>query len=313
MRNETILIPVAPEQQMAPVMAPLLNYAEHSQATVILLSVVESLDMVCRAEFTPLEILERTVDQQKGQLDEMARQITQQHPGLPVTTAVVSGKPFIEIVKYAEQAKCDLIGIDASRGHKETSCQYGSTTRHLMRKSAIPIWSLQPQPEHQVRRVAASVDVASGEPETHRLNERILQRAAAMAQRMDAELLLCHAWRLDAEGYLRTWARWSDTEIAKAAQSERQHRLERLEALVASSGVPADKVRIELLEGGTETVIPELVEREGIDQVVMGTLCRSGIAGFVIGNTAERLLDALHCSVVTLKPDGFRSPVLDQA
>jgi len=111
----------------------------------------------------------------------------------------------------------------------------------------------------------------------------------------------------------KCWARWSDTEIAKAAQSERQHRLERLEALVASSGVPADKVRIELLEGGTETVIPELVEREGIDQVVMGTLCRSGIAGFVIGNTAERLLDALHCSVVTLKPDGFRSPVLDQA
>ncbi|ADN75975.1 UspA domain protein [Ferrimonas balearica DSM 9799] len=313
MRNETILIPLAPGQPMAAVMTPLLSYAEQSQARVILLTVVESLDMVCRAEFTPLEILERTIDEQKVQLDQMAEALVKQHPDLSITTAVASGKPFIEIVKYAAKAQCDLIGIDARRGHKETSCQYGSTTRHLMRKSAIPIWSLQPQPEHQVRRVAASVDVASGEPETHRLNERILQRAAAMAQRMDAELLLCHAWRLDAEGYLRTWARWSDTEIAKAAQSERQHRLERLEALVASSGVPADKVRIELLEGGTETVIPELVEREGIDQVVMGTLCRSGIAGFVIGNTAERLLDALHCSVVTLKPDGFRSPVLDQA
>ncbi|MBY6105945.1 universal stress protein [Ferrimonas balearica] len=313
MRNETILIPLAPGQPMAAVMAPLLSYAEQSQSRVILLTVVESLDMVCRAEFTPLEILERTIDEQKVQLDQMAEALVKQHPDLSITTAVASGKPFIEIVKYAAKAQCDLIGIDARRGHKETSCQYGSTTRHLMRKSAIPIWSLQPQPEHQVRRVAASVDVASGEPETHRLNERILQRAAAMAQRMDAELLLCHAWRLDAEGYLRTWARWSDTEIAKAAQSERQHRLERLEALVASSGVPGDKVRIELLEGGTETVIPELVEREGIDQVVMGTLCRSGIAGFVIGNTAERLLDALHCSVVTLKPDGFRSPVLDQA
>ncbi|MBY6223474.1 universal stress protein [Ferrimonas balearica] len=312
MRNETILIPLAPGQPMAAVMAPLLSYAEQSQSRVILLTVVESLDMVCRAEFTPLEILERTIDEQKVQLDQMAEALVKQHPDLSITTAVASGKPFIEIVKYAAKAQCDLIGIDARRGHKEASCQYGSTTRHLMRKSAIPIWSLQPQPEHQVRRVAASVDVASGEPETHRLNERILQRAAAMAQRMDAELLLCHAWRLDAEGYLRTWARWSDTEIAKAAQSERQHRLERLEALVASSGVPADKVRIELLEGGTETVIPELVEREGIDQVVMGTLCRSGIAGFVIGNTAERLLDALHCSVVTLKPDGFRSPVLDQ-
>ncbi|TKB58661.1 universal stress protein [Ferrimonas aestuarii] len=310
MRNETILVPVAPGQQIEPVMAPLLNYAERSRSKLILLSVVEKLDMAWRANYTPLTILERTIEQQRQQLATLSQEINKSYPSLIPSTDVVSGTPFIEIVKYAENISCDLIGIDARRAHKDSSCQYGSTTRHLMRKSAIPVWSLQPQPQHRVRRVVAAVDVASSEPETQRLNKHILQRASQIAQVMDAELILCHAWRLEAEGYLRNWARWNDTEIAKAAQSERQQRLQRLESLITQSGIPSDKVRVEQLEGNTDTVVPELVEQEGVDQLVMGTLCRSGIAGFIIGNTAERLLDALHCSVVTLKPDGFHSPVI---
>ena len=48
---------------------------------------------------------------------------------------------------------------------------------------------------------------------------------------------------------------------------------------------------------------------EGIDLVVMGTVARAGIAGMLIGNTAERVLRKLPCSVLTVKPDGFVSPV----
>ena len=48
---------------------------------------------------------------------------------------------------------------------------------------------------------------------------------------------------------------------------------------------------------------------EGIDLVVMGTVARSGIAGMLIGNTAERVLRKLPCSVLAVKPEGFTSPV----
>jgi nucleotide-binding universal stress UspA family protein len=47
----------------------------------------------------------------------------------------------------------------------------------------------------------------------------------------------------------------------------------------------------------------------GIDVLVMGTVCRAGIPGFIIGNTAERVLDAVDCSVLVVKPEGFVSPV----
>lgn len=43
--------------------------------------------------------------------------------------------------------------------------------------------------------------------------------------------------------------------------------------------------------------------------VVMGTIGRSGIRGMITGNTAERLLPRLHCSLLAVKPDGFQCPV----
>jgi universal stress protein E len=41
----------------------------------------------------------------------------------------------------------------------------------------------------------------------------------------------------------------------------------------------------------------------------MGTVCRIGIAGLFIGNTAESILGEVSYSVLTLKPDGFETPV----
>jgi nucleotide-binding universal stress UspA family protein len=41
----------------------------------------------------------------------------------------------------------------------------------------------------------------------------------------------------------------------------------------------------------------------------MGTVARTGISGFIIGNTAENILQKIDCSLLALKPQGFVSPV----
>jgi nucleotide-binding universal stress UspA family protein len=43
--------------------------------------------------------------------------------------------------------------------------------------------------------------------------------------------------------------------------------------------------------------------------VVMGTISRAGIAGLSVGNTAERMLGHLDCSMLTVKPTDFICPV----
>jgi nucleotide-binding universal stress UspA family protein len=82
-----------------------------------------------------------------------------------------------------------------------------------------------------------------------------------------------------------------------------------LDALVRSFGERLQSARVELRKGSPEELIPRFVVSEGIDLVVMGTVARTGIAGLVIGNTAERLLQRLPCSVFTIEPAGFRTPV----
>ncbi|MBY5992905.1 universal stress protein [Ferrimonas balearica] len=310
MQNETILVPLAPGQVLGAQSTPLLTYAEAAGAKLTLVTVVQQIQMLGSSGLSLLDLLKRAMQSQQETLDAQAYELRLRYPSLRVDTEVVSGKPFIEIVKAAERHGASLIAIDASRRHKSAACQYGSTTRHLMRKSQVPLWVLAPSERTDFATVVAAVDIVTCDPETQRLNEQIVQRAQAIAEQQGAKLQVCHAWRLEAEGYLRNWARYSDTEIAQVAQQEERHRRVRLEALLARFGLTPERVPVVMLEGEAKAEIPAFVERVGADLLVMGTLCRSGISGFIMGNTAERVIDQVRCSVVTLKPDGFRSPVL---
>jgi len=49
--------------------------------------------------------------------------------------------------------------------------------------------------------------------------------------------------------------------------------------------------------------------RIDIDLIVMGTVCRTGIAGFLIGGTTETILHEVDCSVLAVKTKDFGSPV----
>ena len=62
------------------------------------------------------------------------------------------------------------------------------------------------------------------------------------------------------------------------------------------------------MRGEVAEVIPAYVEEHEIDLVVMGTVARTGIAGLVMGNTAERVLPQLHGSVAAVKPPGYVDP-----
>jgi hypothetical protein len=41
----------------------------------------------------------------------------------------------------------------------------------------------------------------------------------------------------------------------------------------------------------------------------LSTVSRSGIGGMLLGNTAEKVLATRDCSILTVKPDDFVSPI----
>ena len=67
--------------------------------------------------------------------------------------------------------------------------------------------------------------------------------------------------------------------------------------------------RTHLVQGFAEREIPNLVERVKPDLLVMGTVARTGVPGFIMGNTAETILGHVGCSVLAVKPAGFQTPI----
>ena len=69
--------------------------------------------------------------------------------------------------------------------------------------------------------------------------------------------------------------------------------------------------KILLTEHDVVDVLPEMEKRGDADLVVMGSVSRSGVAGLIIGNSAEKLLDKLNSSLLVLKPEGWSTLVND--
>lgn len=64
---------------------------------------------------------------------------------------------------------------------------------------------------------------------------------------------------------------------------------------------------VHLLKGHPGDVIPAQARKKRVDLIVMGTRAQ-GSQDF-IGNTSERILTNVDCSVLTVKPRAFITPV----
>ena len=70
------------------------------------------------------------------------------------------------------------------------------------------------------------------------------------------------------------------------------------EDLAKKAGV--DSANAFAVEGPPEQVIPEVAEQVEADIVIVGTAAREGLKAAVIGNTAEKILDAITTNILTV-------------
>jgi nucleotide-binding universal stress UspA family protein len=157
-------------------------------------------------------------------------------------------------------------------------------------------------------RILAAVAPDPFNQERDALNATIMNLASSLAEREQAELHVVHVWHV-ALGYRlkRSFA------MTKVRQNEwdrmvREHHKAALYNLLDAykKDIPG---RVRLVKGQPGILIPRLAASEEIDLVVMGMVCRTGVAGFFMGNTAESILQQVECSLLTVKPEGFVTPV----
>jgi nucleotide-binding universal stress UspA family protein len=236
-----------------------------------------------------------------------------------LNTRTLEGIGFVEVIRAAQSGAHDLVMKAAEPGSRRRLL-FSSFDMHLLRKCPVPVWLVKPGPSgERYRRVLAPVDV---DPEgavgaASSLNRRILGIAAAQALADGAELHVAHVWQPAYEGILRSRGMFAEeAEAQRYIESERRaHRTafdrlgEDMRSWIGDEAFDWLKPVFHLRQGVAAAVIPEVVEELGAGLVVMGTVGRTGIEGMFIGNTAETILEEIACSVLAVKPPGFRSPI----
>jgi len=185
---------------------------------------------------------------------------------------------------------------------------FGSTSMHLMRKCPCPVWVMKPGALRRTQRILAAVAPDPFSQARDALNTTIMELASSLAERERAELHVVHVWDVAVGNRLNR-----PFGMTKGRQDEwerrvREHHKTALFKLLDAykKGIPG---RAHLAKGRPGVLISELAAKEEIDLLVMGTVCRTGIPGLFMGNTAESVLQQVECSVLTVKPDSFVTPV----
>jgi nucleotide-binding universal stress UspA family protein len=247
----------------------------------------------------------------KQQHDQVLRLVAESRQRGPSVRHVQrSGTPFIEIIKEVLVHGYDLV-IKPARGHSRLSAMlFGSTDLHLLRKCPCPVWIIKRSTDDRFGRILAAVDPDPSEPENDELNRMILELANSLAQQEQSELHIVHAWRMPYEAQLRGGRRYlPETELDRLVAETRQVHEERLQDLLEQHDVSAIRSKQHLIKGDPGEVIPSLAREAQAQLIVMGTVARTGVPGFFIGNTAEKTLAAVDCSVLAVKPKSFETPV----
>ncbi len=222
-----------------------------------------------------------------------------------IETMIETGPQALRIIDRVINEGHDLVVVTTDEDRHDQA-----TIKRLLRKCPCPVWVIRPS-RARIQRVLAAVNP---DPEESDLNRNILELAASMVERFGGELHLVHAWELYGEATMRSSAFVHTTPAelnALLGQEEASH-AEALADLLTTTGLRDAPWQIHLDKGPAEDVITRVIAKSRINLLIMGTIARTRIAGVLIGNTAEKILDDVRCSVVAVKPPGFVSPLSAQ-
>ena len=301
---KNILVATDSRLDSHPAVEDAIRLAQKHGATVTIVDVVPEPSWIARQVTDEIDHLyDLEIQEKLEKLKWLAQGLDE--PTIDVKTKVLRGKTSLEIVRQVIRDGHDLVVAVAKGAGSKSETAFGRTARRLLRTCPCAVWLVTPNASVKPRHVAACLDVANDNPTDQELNDKVYSLATTLCEDYGSDCSVLHAWTLDDEAVLR--ARLKPEQVDRYVEKQLHYRRKRMEDFLAANDASTDSVK--LLKGHTGGVISEYVRENGVDLVVMGTVARSGLAGFFIGNTAEDILDKLDCSVLAIKPYRYETSV----
>lgn len=276
-----------------------MKLADQTNAHLHLIDIVRDVGLTIRLLSSEYEHIHALLVREKQEEITSLLERCRAH-GISATGEILEGPSSQRTIEAAHHFGADLV-IRAAKGTGSLESSYlGSSAQKLLRRLPCAVWLTAAECEPQIERIVAAVDATPHDESHRRLNRRILEVAIGLANQERCKLLVCYVWNLYGSEQLQHRLPQSEYELLME-QNRREH-MQSFEELLAEFDLHATGPQARLIEGEPSTAIPQLCNDEQCSLLICGSVSRHGIAGLMLGNTAERICNRVACSQLVLTP-----------
>jgi universal stress protein E len=229
-------------------------------------------------------------------LERLAEPLSQQ--GLSVCTDVACHRhPYQAVLEKVASVRPDIVIKTTRHDTLLHRTLFNYTDWHLIRNCPCPLLLAKSEDEWATRRIVASVDPAHLHSQAETLDNVIIEMAQLLAYRLRGELYIFHA--IEPSPLLMTWVQEQGWSLKGAEQRIYEHHQELIEDLLRPYGISTR--RIHIVTGPPDKTLVQFAEEIEASLVIMGAVSKGALGNLLIGNTAEKVLDALKCDILVVK------------
>jgi len=254
------------------------------------------------------EDIHEFVDRRRKQLEHNAERLRAR--GVPVHTSVRWDYPIHEgIVRQVLRRKPSLLVAQSSRKGRAARLMLTQTDYKLIETCPCPVLFIKSGRPYSDAIIIAAVDPGQthGKPAT--LDDGILDTAGVIRDALGGRLRVFHAgvpW----DYAVRMKRELRDLpEVVKEDVRGAYWNGVREPVLALARRHDVREECVDVFEGDAAELLPHVVSSQSAQIVALGAVSRSRVGRALIGHMAERVLDALECDVLIVKPPGFQTPV----
>jgi universal stress protein E len=224
--------------------------------------------------------------------------------GVRATHKLASGKGWLEIIKQVLRERHDLVVVGTRDQTGFRRVLFGNTAMKLLRRCPCPVLVNKVGTGGPSPRLLIATDLKAS-------SEAALRLGIELGKKMNAHVDILHVVEYPLD---RIWTTTTPDgrelgyhiKVRSEAEQVLYHQLEKTDYKALGSCL---EVHMADGDGLPDIAIQHFIQIHQIQILVMGTIGRGGIQGIMIGNTAERLLPEVHCSVLAVKPPDFVCPI----
>jgi len=213
-----------------------------------------------------------------------------------------STEPWQALYNRAIEDEADLVVVGKHDRKSSSRREFGPIPTRLLRECPCPVWAVGPDRMEEPRNILASTDLSP-------VGTLSTRYAACLAERAAANLHVVHYFQIPMDLQMEM-GRLGDCGGSEILEDRRRRAREDLEHELETLGL-RDKAKLHVACNSPSQGIPKLATELSVDLLVLGHSSRRGIQRLLSGNTAEQLVERVPCSLLAVKPEGFRPAVLE--